>query len=318
MLTSLNKYISQTGYCSRREADLLIADGRVTVNEMMGTVAMRIADTDVVCVDFEEIKTKKKEEVIVLAYHKPPGLNCTMDTADKSSMMNFIKYPKRVFPIGRLDKDSEGLLLLTNNGDIVNKILRSDNNHEKEYWVTLTKPYDKNFLAKMEAGVRIDVTTTTKECKTKPISPRRFSITLTQGLNRQIRKMCKELDYRVESLMRVRIMNVFLGNIGPGKFKRLSEVELNTLLDSVKYSSKTENVSVKKHSMPKPKFSSASPKFFAKEIAQQAAAEKQRLAEKPKREKVEKKPKPAAKKVSTSAAPSKGSYKAFRESRSKK
>jgi 23S rRNA pseudouridine2604 synthase len=247
---SLNKLIADSGYCSRREADVLITEGRVTVNDMLGTIGMRIMPDDVVAVDFEILKSHHKEEMILLAYHKPKGLTCTMDLLDRTSIMHFIKYQKRVFPIGRLDKDSEGLILLTNNGDIVNKILRSGNNHDKEYWVTLGKPYDKEFLKKMATGVNIDAGLT-KPCKVKAISPRKFSVTLTQGLNRQIRKMCKALHAKVDTLQRVRIMNTYIGNLAPGKFRVLNSVEVNEILEMVKDSKKTADPKQRKQYVPK-------------------------------------------------------------------
>jgi 23S rRNA pseudouridine2604 synthase len=247
---SLNKLIADSGYCSRREADELITQGRVTVNDMLGTIGMRIMPEDIVAVDFEIIKSNRAEDMVILAYHKPKGLTCTTDLLDKTSIMHFIKYQKRVFPIGRLDKDSEGLLLLTNNGDIVNKILRSGNNHDKEYWVTLAKPYDKEFLKKMETGVRIDAGLTLPT-KVKAISPRKFSITLKQGLNRQIRKMCKALDAKVETLQRVRIMNIYIGKMTPGKLRRLNDAETNGLLALIKDSKKTADPKQKREYIPK-------------------------------------------------------------------
>jgi 23S rRNA pseudouridine2604 synthase len=230
---SLNKFIADSGYCSRREADDLIAAERVMINDNLAKVGARITTDDIISVDFEIIKHKTKEDTIVLAYNKPEGLTCTTELTDRSSIMHFIKYPKRIFPIGRLDKDSQGLLLLTNDGDIVNKILRAGNEHEKEYWVTLKSPYDKEFLRKMSSGVHIGGGITTLPCKIKPISPRKFSITLVQGLNRQIRKMCAALDAKVDTLQRVRIMHIYIGDLGAGKLRRLNDVELNKLLTTI-------------------------------------------------------------------------------------
>jgi 23S rRNA pseudouridine2604 synthase len=246
---SLNKRIADSGYCSRREADVLIAEGRVTVNDMLGKIGMRIMPEDVVAVDFEVLKKSYAEEMVILAYNKPKGLTCTTDLLDRTSVMHFINYQKRVYPIGRLDKDSEGLLLLTNNGDIVNKILRSGNNHDKEYWVTLAKPYDKEFIKKMSTGVNIDAGTT-KPAKVIAISPRKFSITLTQGLNRQIRKMCKALDAKVETLQRVRIMNIYIGKMAPGKFRLLNDAEVKGVMELIKDSKKTADPKQRKEYIP--------------------------------------------------------------------
>jgi 23S rRNA pseudouridine2604 synthase len=246
---SLNKLISDSGYCSRREADVLIAEGRVTVNDMLGKIGMRIMPEDIVAVDFEILKNHHQEQMVILAYHKPKGLTCTTDLLDKTSVMHFINYQKRVFPVGRLDKDSEGLLLFTNNGDIVNKILRSGNNHDKEYWVTLAKPYDKEFIKKMSTGVNIDAGLT-KPAKVIAISPRKFSITLTQGLNRQIRKMCKALNAKVEMLQRVRIMNVYIGKMAPGKFRVLNTAEVNGLMELIKDSKNTADAKQRREYIP--------------------------------------------------------------------
>jgi 23S rRNA pseudouridine2604 synthase len=259
---SLNKIIADSGYCSRREADDLIAQGRVTVNDEIGTVSMRITPQDVVAVDFEIIRTTKQEDMVIMAYYKPKGLTCTTDLMDRTSIMHFINYQKRVFPVGRLDKDSEGLLLLTNNGDIVNKILRSGNNHDKEYWVTLTKPYDKDFLKAMANGVKIDAGIT-KPAKVLAIAPRKFSITLTQGLNRQIRKMCKTLDAKVETLQRVRIMNIYVGKMAPGKWRILNDAEKNNLMELIKDSKKTADPKQRKQYIPKRK----SPQQYAESMA---------------------------------------------------
>jgi 23S rRNA pseudouridine2604 synthase len=301
---SLNKFISDSGYCSRREADILIAAGRVMVNDLVADLAMKVYADDIVAVDFEVIKAKKKEDTIILAYNKPVGLTCTMDLEDKTSMMHFIKYPKRIFPIGRLDKDSEGLILLSNDGDIVNKILRSENNHEKEYWVGLNKAFDKKFLTAMSSGVKIDAGTT-KPCKIKPISPRRFSITLTEGMNRQIRKMCKALDYKVESLQRVRIMNIYIGQMGAGKFRRINTVEQEQLLSTI--STSTNKPSRKKKIQtpvaPQPKvFGSA-----AKYSSEQHNDDEKPLRLQPRKASVQK-----AIERKAAKTPKEGSYKAFK------
>jgi 23S rRNA pseudouridine2604 synthase len=246
-IVSLNKFIADSGYCSRREADILITSNRVTVNDMLGTLAMRVSAKDIIAVDFEVIKQIDKKDTVILAYNKPAGLTCTTDLEDKSSFLYQIKYPKRIFPIGRIDKDSSGLILLTNDGDIVNKILRSGNNHEKEYWVSVYKPVTKEFLAEMAAGVHLPGTGTTKPCKVKQLGPRKFSITLVQGLNRQIRKMCAALQYKVTDLQRVRIMNIYIGDMAPGKFRRLADGELLQLQNQTKDSVKTGERGAKKY-----------------------------------------------------------------------
>ena len=238
---SLNKLIADSGYCSRREADELITQGRVTVNDMLGTIGMRIMPEDIVAVDFEIIKSNRVEDMVILAYHKPKGLTCTTDLLDKTSIMHFIKYQKRVFPIGRLDKDSEGLLLLTNNGDIVNKILRARNNHEKEYDVTVNKPVTKEFVKKMGGGLPI-LDTKTLKCAVKQTGSHAFTITLTQGLNRQIRRMCEFLDYRVSRLKRVRIMNIKL-DVPTGQWRYLNEDEILVIKSMVAHSVKSFDAS---------------------------------------------------------------------------
>ncbi|MFY8129327.1 MAG: pseudouridine synthase [Chitinophagaceae bacterium] len=241
---SLNKFISETGYCSRREADNLIASGRVLLNNKIAKLGNRYTLGDSVEVDGSlittENKPKKKEKLIYLAFNKPTGITTTTDEHIKGNIISFINYPKRIFPIGRLDKDSEGLIFLTNDGDIVNKILRAGNNHEKEYIVKVNKSIDGFFTQKMASGVRIK-DGLTKPCVVKKISSHTFKIILTQGLNRQIRKMCEAFDYKVISLQRVRIMNIHLGKIPLGKYRLLSDVEVNALYQQVKDSSKEES-----------------------------------------------------------------------------
>ncbi len=238
---SLNKFISETGYCSRREADNLIATGRVLLNNKTAKLGNRYSFGDSVEVDGSiittEKKSKKKEKLICLAFNKPVGITTTTEENIKGNIISFINYPKRIFPIGRLDKDSEGLIFLTNDGDIVNKILRAGNNHEKEYIVRVNKSIDGFFTQKMASGVRIKEGLT-KPCVVKKISSHTFKIILTQGLNRQIRKMCEAFEYKVISLQRVRIMNVHLGKIALGKYRLLSDVEVAELYSLVKYSSK--------------------------------------------------------------------------------
>lgn len=236
---SLNKFISDTGYCSRREADNLIAKGRVLLNDKPAQLGNRYTSGDSVEVDGSLITTatqpKKKEKLIYIAFNKPVGITTTTEENIRGNIISFINHPKRIFPIGRLDKDSEGLIFLTNDGDIVNKILRAGNNHEKEYIVKVNKSIDGFFINKMANGVRIK-DGLTKPCIVKKISSHTFKIILTQGLNRQIRKMCEAFDYKVISLQRVRIMNITLGKIAIGKWRNLSDVEVTQLQEMVKSS----------------------------------------------------------------------------------
>ncbi len=234
----LNKAISETGFCSRREADRLIAENRVLVNGTIGNLGMQVNENDEIKVDGKRIS--KEVECIYIAFNKPPGITCTTDTSIKDNIIDFINHPLRIFPIGRLDKASEGLIFLTNDGDIVNKILRSKNNHEKEYIVTVNKPITSDFLLKMSAGVPI-LDTITNPCKIKKINEYTFSIILTQGLNRQIRRMCEYLDYGVSGLKRIRIINISLGSLKKGQFRYFTKRELNELLALVETSSKTHD-----------------------------------------------------------------------------
>lgn len=238
---SLNKYISETGFCSRREADALIENGKVTINGKLAVKGNRVSEADVVLVSGKPLKTKDK--TVYLAFNKPVGITCTTDLNDKSNIISFIKYKTRIFPIGRLDKPSEGLIFLTNDGDIVNKILRAGNNHEKEYVVTVDKPLDNNFVKRMSNGVHI-LGTITKKCKVKQEGYNRFRITLTQGLNRQIRRMCEALGFKVLSLKRVRIMNISLDNLPPGKWRYFTEKEVKEITNLVENSVKTEEASL--------------------------------------------------------------------------
>lgn len=237
-LISLNKYISSTGYCSRREADKLIEQGRVSINENIALPGARVSPKDKVYIDDELLKVKStaKQDQFIIAFNKPVGITSTTDEKDRSNIIRFINHPKRIFPIGRLDKDSEGLIFLTNNGDIVNKILRAGNEHEKEYIVTVDKKLTPDFAVKMSRGVRI-LGTTTLPCKVKQLSGKTFSIILTQGLNRQIRRMCEVFGYNVIQLKRIRIMHIQLGNIAVGKWRYLSEPEMNELLKMIEHSS---------------------------------------------------------------------------------
>ena len=236
-LKRINKFLSEVGYCSRREADKLIEAGRVTINGKVPEMGTKISPNDQVHVDGKLI-IDTKESFVYLAFNKPVGIVCTTDTrVEKDNIIDFINYPKRIFPIGRLDKASEGLILLTDDGDIVNKILRASNNHEKEYIVTVDKPISQTFVERMANGIPI-LDRITKKCEVKKLSSQEFKIILTQGLNRQIRRMCEYLDYEVETLKRVRIMNIKL-DMPLGQYRELTEdefVELNKLIqDSTKH-----------------------------------------------------------------------------------
>ena len=224
----VNKYISSSGFCSRREADKLIEEERVTINRKVALPTSRVNPGDVVAVDGEKIKLKTADKNFYIAFHKPVGITSTTDLQDKTNIISYINHPKRIFPIGRLDKDSEGLIFLTNDGDIVNKILREGNNHEKEYVVTVDKPITGEFLKKMASGVSI-MGTKTKPCIVREAGDKRFKIILTQGLNRQIRRMCENMRYRVITLKRIRIMNISLGNLPAGAWRYLNQVEIDQL-----------------------------------------------------------------------------------------
>jgi 23S rRNA pseudouridine2604 synthase len=241
--TSLNKFISDTGYCSRREADNLITKGRVLLNNKPAVLGNRYKIGDSVEVDGSLITQgntlKKKEKLIYIAFNKPTGITTTSEEKIKGNIISFINHPKRIFPIGRLDKDSEGLIFLTNDGDIVNKILRAGNNHEKEYIVKVNKIIDSNFVVKMSNGIRIK-DGTTLPCTVKRLGNYTFKIVLKQGLNRQIRRMCEQLDYEVTSLQRIRIMNIKLKDIALGKWRYFSELEIAELQEMVSVSSKTK------------------------------------------------------------------------------
>lgn len=237
MDTSLNKYISDSGFCSRREADRYIEECRVTINDKDAHKGNRVKEGDIVKIDGERIG-KKKVSAVYLAFNKPKGVTCTTDTKDKTNIIDFINYKTRIFPIGRLDKLSEGLIFLTNDGDIVNKILRAGNGHEKEYTVMVDKPVTLEFIKKMREGVRI-MGVVTQKCFVKQEGENRFRIILTQGLNRQIRRMCEALGYKVTALKRTRIMNITLSGIAPGKWRYFSPAELSSIHEMLKYSSKT-------------------------------------------------------------------------------
>ncbi|MDG1653590.1 MAG: 23S rRNA pseudouridine(2604) synthase RluF [Flavobacteriaceae bacterium] len=223
----LNKYLSEIGHCSRRAADKLIDAGRIQVNGQKVVMGQKVSPRDRIEIDGILIEDHQEQNVY-LAFNKPVGIVCTTDTrVEKDNIIDYINYPSRIFPIGRLDKPSEGLILLTNDGDIVNKILRARNNHEKEYIVTVNKPVTTEFVEKMANGIPI-LDTVTRKCFVEQIHKKQFRIVLTQGLNRQIRRMCEYLDYRVVKLKRTRIMNIEL-NLGVGKYRDLTKKELNEL-----------------------------------------------------------------------------------------
>ena len=236
----VNKFISDSGYASRREADRLIESGKVTINGKVATLGDRVCGKDRVCVNGNHIECD--DNYVYLALNKPVGITSTTDPNDKTNVVDFVGYPTRIFHIGRLDKDSEGLLLLTNDGDIVNKILRAGNNHEKEYEVWVDKPIDNNFTERMSSGIRI-LGTTTKRCKVEQEGAKKFRITLTQGLNRQIRRMCEALGYEVTRLRRVRIMNIKLAPLATGQWRELEARELRELFASIAESDSSEQAS---------------------------------------------------------------------------
>ena len=224
--TSLNKYISSTGICSRREADKWIEAGRVKINAVVAKKGNRVVEGDEVTIDGEPLL--KKPKLVYIALNKPPGITCTTDLKDRDNIIDFVQHPKRIFPIGRLDKASSGLILLTNDGDIVNQILRVENNHDKEYIVSVDRPITHQFLMKMGKGIPI-LGTVTKKCEIQKIRKTVFRIVLTQGLNRQIRRMCEYLGFKVLTLKRVRIMNIHLDNLPLGAWRDLTKREMEEL-----------------------------------------------------------------------------------------
>lgn len=236
----LNKYISETGFCSRREADKLIEQGRVTINGELPEMGTKVSDNDDVCIDGNPLR--EKEKPVYIALNKPTGITCTTERDIAGNIVDFIGHHKRIFPIGRLDKPSDGLIFLTNDGDIVNKILRAGNNHEKEYVVRVDKPISADFIKQMSGGVRI-LDTVTLPCKVTQETKFSFRIVLTQGLNRQIRRMCEALGYEVFKLRRVRIMNISLDGIPNGKWRYLTDAEVAEILAMCEDSSGTEEAS---------------------------------------------------------------------------
>lgn len=232
----INKYLSEAGVCSRREADRQVELGNVTVDGVRAEMGTRILPGQEVL--FCGKPVHKEEEMILLAFHKPVGIVCTAEKREKNNVIDYIHYPKRIYPVGRLDKDSEGLLLLTNNGDIVNKIMRAGNMHEKEYLVTVNKPVTETFLRGLAGGVPLaELGVTTRKCRVWRVGKREFGIVLTQGLNRQIRRMCEYFGYRVEKLVRTRIMNIELGSLKSGSYRSVTQDEYRELLRLTEHSS---------------------------------------------------------------------------------
>ena len=226
----LNKYIASSGLCSRREADTLIESGKVTINGEVAIQGSKVMDGDIVLVNGR--KVTPDDDMVYIAFNKPLGVTCTTDRRDPSNIIDYIGFDERIFPVGRLDKNSSGLILLTNDGSIVNKLLRAENGHEKEYLVTVNRPYDNNFLRSMESGVPV-LGHLTLPCMLKPAGDRTFKIILHQGLNRQIRRMCEYLGYKVTRLKRIRFMNISLGDLETGKWRYLTASEKKELLKDI-------------------------------------------------------------------------------------
>lgn len=254
--TRINKFLSETGFCSRREADKLLEEGRITINGTVPEMGTKVSPDDEVRVDGKLVR-EKTEKPVYLAFHKPVGIECTTNLEVRNNIVDYINYPKRIFPIGRLDKASEGLIFMTNDGDIVNKILRARNNHEKEYTVTVNKSITDRFIQRMGNGIPI-LDTVTKKCKVEQISQFVFRITLTQGLNRQIRRMCEYLGYEVTVLKRIRIINISL-DVPVGRYRDLTDAEIKELNTLIEPSSKTEEASL-------PKAQSTTTRDFRKQV----------------------------------------------------
>lgn len=248
----LNKYLSEAGICSRREADRLIESGKVTVDGVTASMGMKLTDFEIIVCNGTVVKKEaEKAEPVLLLVNKPVGIVCTTSDKDRAeNIVDFLKYPVRIYPVGRLDKDSEGLLLMTNQGDLVNKIMRSGNSHEKEYLVKVNRPIDQGFLKAMCGGVPI-LDTVTRPCRAEKTGADEFRIILTQGLNRQIRRMCEYLGYKVIKLKRIRIMNLTLGDLKPGQYREITPKEYRELLGLLKNSSslsyKENNIKESRH-----------------------------------------------------------------------
>lgn len=231
----INKYLSEAGVCSRREADRMIEEERITVNGQKAVSGQKVSTEDEICID--NVPVHKNEKKVMLLFNKPRGIVCSAkQQRQETTVTDYLDYPLRIYPVGRLDKESQGLLLLTNEGDLVNKIMRAGNYHEKEYFVTVNKPLDKEFIRRMSRGVPI-LDTVTRPCKVVQTGECSFRIILTQGLNRQIRRMCEALGYEVKELFRTRIMNIEIGNLKSGQYRELSDEELNGLYELIKDSS---------------------------------------------------------------------------------
>ncbi len=232
-LVRINKFLSEAGVCSRREADRQIEMGRVSINGRTAVAGDKVSPLDVVM--FGKEKISKEEEIILLAVNKPAGIVCTAEKREKDNIVDFLGYPKRIYPIGRLDKTSHGLLLMTNQGDLVNKMMRSGNYHEKEYIVKVNRDITNEFLQGMAKGVYLqDLAATTRPCKVEKVARRTFRIILTQGMNRQIRRMCEVFNYRVMDLKRVRIMNICLGDLKEGSYRKVTQEEWGRLQEQIK------------------------------------------------------------------------------------
>ena len=232
----INKYLSEAGICSRREADRLLEEGKICIGDHIATLGDRVLEGDTVYVDGKLVEHEQKR--VLIAFNKPRGIICTTAKDQGKNIVDFINYPTRIYPIGRLDKDSNGLILLTNDGDIVNKMMRSGNRHEKEYFVTVNRPITDAFVKKMSGGVKI-LDTVTRPCQVMKVSDYEFRIILTQGLNRQIRRMCEACGYQVRTLKRVRIMNIELGNLKEGTWRDVTEQEWKELQKLIAHSSNT-------------------------------------------------------------------------------
>lgn len=231
MEVRINKYLSEAGVCSRREADRLLEEGRITIDGVPAVMGSKVTLGQVVMLDGK--KVSKEEETIVIAFNKPVGVVCTSAKEDKNNIIDYIGYEKRIYPVGRLDKESQGLILLTNDGEMMNRILKTANNHEKEYVVTVNKPINREFIEGMEKGVPI-LDTVTRKCKVYKVNDTTFRIILMQGLNRQIRRMCEYFGYKVKRLERIRIMNIHLKGIEQGKYRSLTTEELSQLRKELK------------------------------------------------------------------------------------
>lgn len=287
----LNKFIGETGHCSRREADEMIAQNRVTVNGAPAEMGMKVGPEDVVRID-GKIIAHKTDKFVYLALNKPPGIECTTNTSVKDNIVDFVNYPSRIFPIGRLDKASEGLIFLTDDGEIVNKILRARNNHDKEYLVTVDKPISDRFLKRMSGGVPI-LNTVTRPCEIEATGNKSFRIILTQGLNRQIRRMCEYLGYNVLTLQRVRIINISL-DVPLGRYRELSPAEIDQLKSLISDSDKTapqapelekkpEKTGVKTRTNPAVRRPDTFPKPAVRDFKKPARSSKPEAGDTPKR-----------------------------------